>query len=197
MTAIDLGSRKAVIGKYKKSVNQYLDDGVEVISNALGKRETQVCIAWIKEKQRIFGQAAYSQAGRNQAHTFLFLTRLIGLTKEDQVQIAIEQKFCLFDLQVDNQANSKLYVEIENKRFYMEQIMAAFLRKIFMVQNQCKVDEESKDGITANVQEVFVTYPSYATEKQRQALYNACIISDIGKPKLICESTAIVVDYAS
>ena len=125
------------------------------------------------------------------------MTRLIGLTKEDQAQIAKEQKFCLFDLQVDKQPNSKLHVEVENKRFYMEQILAAFLKKIFKITNKRQVDEESKDGSAANVKEVFVTYPSYATEKQRQALHNAFIIADIGKPKLICESTAIVVDYAS
>ena len=79
----------------------------------------------------------------------------------------------------------------------MEQILAAFLKKIYMVPNKCQVDEESKDGSAANAKEVFVTYPSYATDEQRQALHNACFIADIKRPKLICESTAIVVDYAS
>ena len=197
MTAIDLGSRKAVMGKYMKAINQHLNDGVEIIPNGIGQKETHVCIAWVKDKERLFGYSAYNQVGRNLVHSFIYMTRLIGLTKEDEEQIRKEQKFCLFDLQVDKQPNSKLFVLIENQRFYIEQILAAFLKKMFTGPKKHPDDEESKDGEAANDKDVFVTYPSFATEKQRQALHDACVIADIGRPKLTCESTAILVDYAS
>ena len=58
MTAIDLGSRKAVLGDYRESVNQHLSAGVEIIGNAWGQKETDVCIAWIRDKERLYGRPA-------------------------------------------------------------------------------------------------------------------------------------------
>ena len=58
MTAIDLGSRKAVVGEYRESHNQYLKAGVDILCNDWGQKETDVCIAWIKDKERQYGRPA-------------------------------------------------------------------------------------------------------------------------------------------
>ena len=58
MTAIELGSSKAVMAAFKTSINSNCSDGVEIVSNHQGSKETPVCIAWIKNKPRAIGKSA-------------------------------------------------------------------------------------------------------------------------------------------
>ena len=88
MAAIDLGSRKAVIAQYRGSFNKSQSAGVDIIHNQIGRKTTDICIAYPKDKERVIGLAATSQARRNLDHTFMYLTRLIGLRKQvDDSQI--------------------------------------------------------------------------------------------------------------
>ena len=67
-----------------------------------------MCVGWVKDKDRLFGKPA-SDNKRNMKFTFNNLTRLIGLTNEEQEQIDKEKEFCLADLLQDDSQQGKPY----------------------------------------------------------------------------------------
>ena len=56
MTAIVLGSKKAVMAAFRESHSSQLAAGIEIVDNAMQGAETEVISAWAKEKDPKKGQ---------------------------------------------------------------------------------------------------------------------------------------------
>lgn len=73
----------------------------------------------------------------------------------------------------------------ENHSFSIEQVMALLLVKV----------REFYDKAGSPATEVILTIPSYASNVERQALYDAVEIAGLKCPRIINESTAIALNY--
>ena len=150
MTSINVCASKAILCKYM-SLGEVLAKAPEIINNNQNQKQTSVCVGWVKDKERLFGSPALNNK-RNMQWTFNNLTRLIGLTNEEQEQIDKEKMFCLADLKQDDDA--KPYFQSHNEQLYIEQIMGAFLRNL----NKNFGDKEERA-------ETIVTYPNFFNQR--------------------------------
>ena len=125
MTAIHLGSRKCALGEFKSSQNERLADGVEII-----QKDVDVCVAWVRGKERAFGKVALNKINQNMNTTFRYMTRLIGVTDLDQIQ-----KELLFmtenSIIVKEDGVGELVVKVDGRELTIEQVLGAFLRSIY------------------------------------------------------------------
>ena len=82
MTSINVCASKAILCKYM-SLGEVLAKAPEIINNNQNQKQTSMCVGWVKDKERLFGSPALNNK-RNMQWTFNNLTRLIGLTNEEQ-----------------------------------------------------------------------------------------------------------------
>ena len=146
MTAINISSFKAIQCQYRSQ--GAFATTAEIINNSQNQSKTDICVGWLKDKERLFGSAAINNK-RNMQWAFNNLTRLIGLTSVDQKQIEKEKLFCYADLKQDE--DDKPCFDSPKGRLYIEQVMGAFIRKL---NKNFHADEEGE-------KETIVTYPSF------------------------------------
>ena len=84
MSAICIGSRKAMMGIFKTPENEHLAPAPEILQNKMHEPSTDVALCWAKEKQRQIGKAAISSGKRNLKQLFLYLPRLLGLLSRNK-----------------------------------------------------------------------------------------------------------------
>lgn len=175
---IDLGTTYSCVAYFH-------NDKCDVITNDHGSRTTPSMVAFT-DSERLIGEAAKNQAGRNLNNTVYDAKRLIGRLYDDPV---IEQDKKYYPFKVVNKAGKPaIQVEYkgETKVFSPEEISAMIL---------ANMKETAEAFIGSKVNNAVVTVPAYFNNSQRQATIDAAKLADLNVLKIINEPTAAAIAY--
>jgi heat shock protein 5 len=175
---IDLGTTYSCVGVYK-------DGRVQIIANDQGNRITPSYVAFT-DTERLIGDAAKNQAALNPENTVFDVKRLIGRTIDDK-NVQRDMKLLPFKI-VDKDSRPFIQVEIkgEKKVFAPEQVSAMML---------VKMKEVAEAFLGENITAAVVTVPTYFTDQQRQATFDAGVIAGLNVLRIIDEPTAAAIAY--
>lgn len=175
---VSVGSQNTVVGVLKNSI-------VDIILSETSNRCVPTLVAY-NERERSFGDAAFSTIKSNFSKTISYPSRYLGL-KPDSPYLEEESKFATALPQID--INGKVCFEInyknETHNVYPEAAMGLFFDKL--KQNWIKAGYDTKD--------VVVSVPDYYTVAERKALIEALNIADLNCTALINESSAVALAY--
>jgi molecular chaperone DnaK len=156
-----------------------------VLENSEGKRVTPSVVAFLKNGERVVGDAAKRQAVTNSRNTVYSIKRFMG-RKFDEVQEEIKR----VPYKVVRASNGDAAVEVEvdgkPKRFSPPEISAIILGKM-------KADAEMRLGEKIN--QAVITVPAYFNDSQRQATKDAGRIAGMEVLRIINEPTAASLAY--
>jgi molecular chaperone DnaK len=156
-----------------------------VLENSEGKRTTPSVVAFAKNGERLFGDAAKRQAVTNPRNTIYSIKRFMG-RKFDEVQEEIKR----VPYKVVRASNGDAAVEVEvdgkPKQFSPPEISAMILGKL-------KSDAETRTG--EKITQAVVTVPAYFNDSQRQATKDAGRIAGLEVLRIINEPTAASLAY--
>jgi len=176
---IDLGTTYSCVGVWK-------NDGVEIVANDQGNRTTPSYVAFT-DSERLIGEAAANQAGRNPDNTVFDAKRLIG-RKFNDPDVQADMKHWPFHLKAGQQDKPKIVVDYlgEKKEFDPEEISAMVL---------LKMKEIAESFLGKKVSNAVVTVPAYFNDSQRQATKDAGTIAGLNVQRIINEPTAAAIAY--
>jgi len=176
---IDLGTTYSCVGCWK-------NDGVEIIANDQGNRTTPSYVAFT-DSERLIGDGAKNQAGRNPENTVFDAKRLIG-RKFDDPDVQDDMKHWPFKVISGPGGKCKIEVDYmgEKKKFDPEEISAMILTKM---------KETAEAYIGKTVTNAVVTVPAYFNDSQRQATKDAGTIAGLNVQRIINEPTAAAIAY--
>src|SRR5256884_8612351 len=156
-----------------------------VLENSEGARTTPSVVAFIKNGERLVGQAAKRQAVTNSQNTIFSIKRFMG-RKFDEVHE--EQKRVPY--KIVKAANGDAHVQVEvdgqKKTFSPPEISAMILSKL-------KADAEAKLG--EKIAQAIITVPAYFNDSQRNATKDAGKIAGLEVLRIINEPTAASLAY--
>jgi molecular chaperone DnaK len=156
-----------------------------VLENSEGKRTTPSVVAFAKNGERLFGEAAKRQAVTNPRNTVYSIKRFMG-RKFDEVQEEIKR----VPYKVVRAANGDAHVEVDvdgkPKAFSPPEISAMILAKL-------KSDAEVRLG--EKIAQAVITVPAYFNDSQRQATKDAGKIAGLEVLRIINEPTAASLAY--
>ncbi len=176
---IDLGTTYSCVGTW-------MNDRVEIIANDQGNRTTPSYVAF-DENERLIGEGAKVQIGRNATNTIFDSKRLIGRRFTDST---VQSDLKHMPVKIVSDDNNKPQFEVEaygsRKTFYPEEIAAMILGKL-------KQTAEAFLGKT--VKNAVITVPAYFNDAQRQATKDAGAIAGLNVLRIINEPTAAAIAY--
>jgi len=160
--------------------------GIESIANDYSLRQTNSYVAF-GEKQRTLGVAAKSGQMTNVKKTFFGFKRLLG-RKYDDPHVKAELGRFPFDVTATEDGGVGFVTEFlgQKKLLSAEQLTAALFTKL-------KITAEA--ALSAVVNDVVVSVPSYFTDAERRALLDAAKIAGLNVLKLMNETTATALAY--
>jgi heat shock protein 1/8 len=176
---IDLGTTYSCVGVWT-------NDHVEIIPNDQGNRTMPSYVAFA-DNERLIGEAAKNQAGRNPKNTIFDAKRFIGRRFDDpNIKSVVEH----MPIKVVSDANNKPRFEVEafgeTKEFYPEEISAMVLGKL---------KQSAEAFLGKPVQNAVITVPAYFNDAQRQATKDAGAIAGLNVLRIINEPTAAALAY--
>ena len=146
-----------------------------VLENSEGKRTTPSVVAFAKNGERLFGDAAKRQGVTNPRNTIYSVKRFMG-RKFDEVQEEIKR----VPYKVVRASNGDAHIEVEvegkPKSFSPPEISAMILGKL-------KADAEIRLGET--ITQAVITVPAYFNDSQRQATKDAGKIAGLEVLRII------------
>ena len=156
-----------------------------VLENSEGKRTTPSVVAFAKNGERLFGDAAKRQGVTNPRNTIYSVKRFMG-RKFEEVQE--ETKRVPYKVVRASNGDAHIEVEIEGKprSFSPPEISAMILGKL-------KADAEIRLGET--ITQAVITVPAYFNDSQRQATKDAGKIAGLEVLRIINEPTAASLAY--
>jgi heat shock protein 4 len=174
---IDLGSWTSKIAVAKRG-------GVEIITNEANFRETP-CVVGYGPADRNIGEAGNIKMKSNFKDTVSYPARFLGLTP-DHPMLKAEKKFCPAKCTTkENRVAFEVKYQGQTETVFPEQVFAAYINKLkFILQ---KNNFENKAGVLA--------VPTYFTQQERKAVYDAARIAEFTITRLLNESTAVALDY--
>ncbi len=156
-----------------------------VLENSEGKRTTPSVVAFAKNGERLFGDAAKRQGVTNPRNTIYSVKRFMG-RKFDEIQEEIKR----VPYKVVRASNGDAHIEVEvegkPKSFSPPEISAMILGKL-------KADAEIRLGET--ITQAVITVPAYFNDSQRQATKDAGKIAGLEVLRIINEPTAASLAY--
>ncbi len=156
-----------------------------VLENSEGKRTTPSVVAFMKNGERVVGDAAKRQAVTNSRNTIYSIKRFMG-RKFDEVGEEIKR----MPYKVVKASNGDCAVEVEvdgkPKQFSPQEISAMILSKL-------KADAETRLG--EKISQAVITVPAYFNDSQRQATKDAGKIAGLEVLRIINEPTAASLAY--
>ena len=174
------------LGTTYSCVATWINDRVEIIPNDQGNRTMPSYVAFT-ENERLIGEAAKNQIGRNPKNTIFDAKRFIGRRFDDS---NVQKDMAHMAFKVSADANNKPRFEVEaygeNKQFYPEEISSMVLTKL-------KQTAEAFLGKT--VKNAVITVPAYFNDAQRQATKDAGAIAGLNVLRIINEPTAAAIAY--
>jgi L1 cell adhesion molecule like protein len=176
---IDLGTTYSCVGVWT-------NDRVEIIPNDQGNRTMPSYVAFA-DNERLIGEAAKNQAGRNPKNTIFDAKRFIGRRFDDpNIKNVVEH----MPIEVVSDSNNKPRFEVEAfgemKQFYPEEISAMVLGKL---------KQSAEAFLGKPVQNAVITVPAYFNDAQRQATKDAGAIAGLNVLRIINEPTAAALAY--
>lgn len=176
---IDLGTTFSCIGVF-------MNDRVEIIPNDQGNRTMPSYVAF-DENDRMVGEAAKNQLGRNPQNTIFDAKRFIGKRFNDP-SVQEDMKHMAVDIISDsnNKPQFKVNAYGEEKTFYPEEISSMVLAKL---------KQSAEAFLGKPVKDAVITVPAYFNDAQRQATKDAGVIAGLNVLRIINEPTAAALAY--
>jgi len=176
---IDLGTTYSCVGCWK-------NDAVEIIANDQGNRTTPSYVAFT-DSERLIGDGAKNQAGRNPENTVFDAKRLIGRKFSDK-DVQDDMKHWPFKILSGPAEKPQIEVDYmgEKKKFEAEEISAMILTKM---------KETAEAFLGTKVNSAVITVPAYFNDSQRQATKDAGTIAGMNVQRIINEPTAAAIAY--
>jgi len=176
---IDLGTTYSCVGVWK-------NDGVDIITNEWGSRTTPSYVSFT-DSERLIGEAAKSQVGRNHDNTVFDTKRLIGRKYSDPI---VQEDIKLWPFKVIGGPADKPIIIVqfqgEDKQFHPEELSSMVLMKM---------KEMAEAYLGTKVNDAVVTVPAYFNDSQRQATKDAGTICGLNVLRIINEPTAAAIAY--
>ncbi|CCH62670.1 hypothetical protein TBLA_0H03890 [Henningerozyma blattae CBS 6284] len=161
--------------------------GIDIVVNEVSNRSTPTIVGF-GEKNRFIGEAGKTKQASNVKNTVGSLKRILGLSFEEQSELAIEQNYVdaqLIKTQEDNVGVRVNYLN-QPQEFSSTQLAAMFFSK-----SKRTIEDETKAPVTDAV----ITVPAWYGEKQRYAVHDAAKMADLNPVNIINETTAAAITY--
>lgn len=153
-----------------------------IVTNAEGFPITPAFVAYTKNRDRLVGQCAKSQALLNSENTFYAVKRFLGRKYDEVTQEAAQVSYQVLS---DSDGNIKLNCPSIGK-FTPEEIFAQILRKL---------TNDATRYLGEEIAQVVLTVPPYFTNAQRQATKDAGKIAGLEVLRIINEPIAAGLAY--
>ena len=175
---ISVGSQNTVVGVLKGSV-------VDIILSETSSRCVPTLTAF-NDRERSFGDAAFSTIKSNYLRTISYPNRYLGL-RNDSHLLEEETKYATALPSVDQSGKVNFEFEYKGEKeiVYPESVMGIYFDKL--KQNWIKAGYATKD--------IVVSVPDYYTVAERKAMIEAINIADLNCTALINESSAVALAY--
>lgn len=174
------------LGTTYSCVATWINDRVEIIPNDQGNRTMPSYVAF-GDNERLIGEAAKNQAGRNPKNTIFDAKRFIGRRFDEQV---VQEDIKLMSVDVVSDSNNKPQFDVEafgeRKRIYPEEVSAMVLGKL---------KQAAEAFLGKEVKNAVITVPAYFNDAQRQATKDAGAIAGLNVLRIINEPTAAALAY--
>ncbi|MBZ0279611.1 MAG: molecular chaperone DnaK [Anaerolineae bacterium] len=176
IVGIDLGTTNSVVA--------VLEGGEPiVITNAEGNRTTPSIVGFVKNNERLVGQAAKRQAVVNPENTIFSIKRFMGKTYEES---KTEVRQLPYQLISGPSQDAQVKIQGTGRSYTPQEISAMILSKL-------KLDAEAYLG--EPVTKAVITVPAYFNDSQRQATKDAGKIAGLEVLRIINEPTAAAFAY--
>ena len=173
---IDLGTTNSCVAVMEGS-------DARVIENAEGARTTPSMVAFMKDSERLVGQAAKRQAVTNPDNTLYAIKRLIGRRFDDPI---VQKEIGVSPFKIVKGDNGDAWVEAAGQKYAPSQIAAFVLQKM----------KETAEAFTGDtISEAVITVPAYFNDAQRQATKDAGKIAGLDVLRIVNEPTAAALAY--
>lgn len=173
---IDLGTTNSCV-----AVMEGAD--ARVIENAEGARTTPSMVAFMKDSERLVGQAAKRQAVTNPDNTLYAIKRLIGRRFDDPI---VQKEIGVSPFKIVKGDNGDAWVEAAGEKYAPSQVSAFILQKM----------KETAEAFTGDtISEAVITVPAYFNDAQRQATKDAGKIAGLDVLRIVNEPTAAALAY--
>merc|ERR1711991_1165065 len=176
---IDLGTTYSCVGVWENG-------SVSIIPNRMGNRTTPSWVAY-RGSERLVGEAAKRQSGRNPKNTLYDAKRLIG-RKFDEPSIQSTLGIWPFKVMGSEEDTPVFEVDFEGSKLSVtpEEVSAAVLMNMKAV---------AEDYLGTTVTDAVITVPAYFNDAQRQATKDAAEIAGMSVKRIINEPTAAALEY--
>lgn len=176
---IDLGTTYCCVGTW-------VNDRVEIIANDQGNRTMPSYVAFT-DNERLIGEAAKNQIGRNPKNTIFDSKRFIGRTFGDS---GVQKDKELMPVKIVSDDNNKPRFRVdvygESKELSPEEVASMIL---------LKMKQSAEAFLGKSVKNAVITVPAYFNDSQRQATKDAGAIAGLNVLRIINEPTAAAIAY--
>ena len=152
-----------------------------VITNPEGGRTTPSVVAFVKDGDRLVGQAAKRQAVTNPENTIFSIKRFMGRMFKE-----VGNEISEVPYEVEKNANGAVIVKANEKDYTPPEISAMVLQKL---------KQDAEEYLGNKVTDAVITVPAYFNDSQRQATKDAGKIAGLNVRRIINEPTAASLAY--
>ena len=152
-----------------------------VITNPEGGRTTPSVVAFVKDGDRLIGQAAKRQAVTNPENTIFSIKRFMGRMYKE-----VDNEISEVPYKVEKNSNSAVIVKANDKDYTPPEISAMVLQKL---------KQDAEEYLGSKVTDAVITVPAYFNDSQRQATKDAGKIAGLNVRRIINEPTAASLAY--
>ncbi len=152
-----------------------------VITNPEGGRTTPSVVAFVKDGDRLVGQAAKRQAVTNPENTIFSIKRFMGRMYKE-----VNNEISEVPYKVEKNSNGAVIVNANDKDYTPPEISAMVLQKL---------KQDAEEYLGTKVTDAVITVPAYFNDSQRQATKDAGKIAGLNVRRIINEPTAASLAY--
>ena len=152
-----------------------------VITNPEGGRTTPSVVAFVKDGDRLIGQAAKRQAVTNPENTIFSIKRFMGRMFKE-----VGNEISEVPYKVEKNSNGAVIVKANDKEYTPPEISAMVLQKL---------KQDAEEYLGSKVTDAVITVPAYFNDSQRQATKDAGKIAGLNVRRIINEPTAASLAY--
>ena len=172
---IDLGTTNSCIGVWRNGK-------VEIIPNLFSENTTPSMVTFT-EKKNFIGPESKNRIRANFENTVYGIKRIIGRNFDD-VEIQEDMKYFTFN--VENDGKNKPIINIDNKKYYPEEISSILLEYL---------KKYSEDYLKQKIENAVITVPAYFNLNQKNATITAGKKAGFKSIDLLSEPNAAAITY--